>query len=239
MKKNNKFHILIPVYNENDVIVEVINKILTNVNFNYEIIICYDFDEDKTLSIIEKNFRNNQKIKFVKNISTGFNSAIITGIKKSDAEAVLIYMADDEVNYKLINKIFEKFEEGYQVVCPSRFIPKGEMKGVPFLKGFLTKFASFIIFNYSSFPIKDATNSFRLFSKDLLNKISFESSKGFTLSFEITAKAHRLNCSMIEVPHIWLERTKGKSRFKLIYFIPFYLKWFFYIFKTSIFKMNK
>ena len=240
MNKNIKFNILIPVFNENDSIVYTIQNIFKNVNYSFEIIICYDFDEDKTLGIIKKNFQNNSKIKFVKNLSKGFNSAIITGIRKSsNAEAVLIYMADDQVNSKIINNIFKKYEEGYHVVCPSRFVKDGGMEGVPFLKGLLTKFASILLFNFSSFPIKDATNSFRLFSQELLGKITFESTKGFTLSFEITAKAHRLNYKMIEIPHIWIERTKGKSRFKLFYFIPFYLKWFFYILKTSIFKLQK
>lgn len=239
MKKDNKFHILIPVFNENETIVDTVRNIFLNVKYNFELLICYDFEEDKTLNILKKYFENNSKIKYVKNKSRGFNSALITGIKNSDADAVLIYMADDHNNFNLINKIFEKYNEGFHVVCPSRFVKSGEMKGVPFLKGFLTKLASKIIFNFTSFPIKDATNSFRLFSAELLKKITFESNKGFTLSFEITAKAHRLNYKMIEIPTTWIERTKGKSRFKLLTFMPMYIRWLLYIFKTSIFSMNK
>ncbi len=239
MKKNNKFHILIPIYNESVTIVETIKNILLNVNYDFEILICYDFDEDKTLGILEENFYNNNKIKYIKNKHSGFNSALITGIENSDADAILIYMADDQNNFELINKIFEKYEEGYHLVCPSRFIKNGNMINVPFIKGILTKFASFLIYNFSTFPIKDVTNSFRLFSKELLNKLEFESTKGFTLSFEVTAKAHRLKYKMIEIPHIWIERSKGTSKFKLISFIPYYLKWMIYIFITSIFNKNK
>ena len=54
---------------------------------------------------IEKANANNSKIKYVKNKSRGFNSALITGIKSSDADALLIYMADDHNNFNLINKI--------------------------------------------------------------------------------------------------------------------------------------
>ena len=148
-------------------------------------------------------------------------------------------MADDHNNSKLINKIFEKFNEGYHVVCPSRFIQGGNMIGVPFPKGALTKLASLIISNFSTFPIKDATNSFRLFSIKLLSQLVFESNKGFTLSFEITAKAHRLNYAMAEIPTVCIERTKGTSRFKLLTFIPLYLKWFFYVFQTALIKKSK
>ena len=44
---------------------------------------------------------------------------------------------------------------------------------------------------------------------------------------ELTAKAHRLNMKMMEIPSTWLEREKGQSRFNLILFILPYLKWFF------------
>ena len=239
MKKNNKFHILIPVFNENETIVETVKNIFQNVSHNYEILICYDFDEDNTLDILKKNFRDNSKIRYIKNKSRGFNLALITGIENSDADAILIYMADDHNNSKLIDKIFEKYNEGYHVVCPSRFIQGGNMIGVPFPKNVITKLASLIIFNFSTFPIKDATNSFRLFSRKLLNQLIFESNKGFTLSFEITAKAHRLKYEMVEIPTVCIERTKGTSRFKLLTFIPLYLKWLFYIFKTTLIKKSK
>ena len=62
--------------------------------------------------------------------------------------------------------------------------------------------------------------------------------KGFTLSLELAAKAHRLNYKMLEIPTVWMERDKGKSRFKLVAFILPYAKWFFYIIKTSIFNKN-
>ena len=66
-----------------------------------------------------------------------------------------------------------------------------------------------------------------MFSKELIDKIKIESKKGFTLSLELTAKAHRLGYKITEIPTIWIEREKGTSRFKLISFILSYTKWFF------------
>ena len=80
---NKKLDILIPVYKENNVIVKTIKQILDNVKCNYEIFICYDYDEDPTLDIIDKNFHKNSKIYFTKNFSRGFNQALISGIKKN------------------------------------------------------------------------------------------------------------------------------------------------------------
>ena len=52
-------------------------------------------------------------------------------------------MADDHTNHESINLCFEKYKEGYEVVCPSRFVKEGKMSGNPFLKGILTRFVSF------------------------------------------------------------------------------------------------
>ena len=238
MKEANEIDILIPVFNENETIIKTLKNIITTVKYNYNIFICYDYDEDPTLKIIKENFHDNSKIVFIKNFSKGFNSALISGYKRSTAKAVLFYMADDHINHNTINLCYEKFKEGYQVICPSRLMKGGKMVGNPFLKSLLTRLASFFLFYFTSFPIKDSTNSFRLFSRDLLDKIKIESDKGFTLSLELTAKAHRLKYKIIEIPVSWIEREKGKSRFKLFSFIIPYTKWLFYIINTSIFYRN-
>ena len=87
--------------------------------------------------------------------------------------------------------------------------------------------------------VKDSTNSFKLFSMKLIDSIQIESQKGFTLCLELTAKAHRLGYKITEVPMIWQERDKGQSKFKLFSFVISYLRWFFYIIETSIFKKNE
>ena len=238
MKEKSELNILIPVFNEDKTIIKTIKNILSVVKCNYKILVCYDYDEDPSLKIIKENFPNNFRIIFVKNFSQGFNNALISGFKSSTAEAVLVFMADDHINHNIINLCYEKFTEGYQVVCPSRFIKGGKMTGNPFLKGIITKLVSFFLFYFTSFPIKDSTNSFRLFSKELINKVKIESNKGFTLSLELTAKAHRLGYKITEIPTIWVERDKGKSRFKLFSFILPYAKWLYYIVKTSMFYKN-
>jgi glycosyltransferase involved in cell wall biosynthesis len=238
MKEKNELDILIPVFNESENIVETLKNILSSVECNYRILICYDYNEDPTLNIVKKNFPQNSQIVFIKNFSTGFNNALISGFKNSSAKAILVFMADDHTNHVMINTCYLKFKEGYHVVCPSRFIKGGKMIGNPLLKSLLTKMASFFLFNFTTFPIKDPTNSFRLFSRELVNKVKIESDKGFTLSLELTAKAHRLGYKIIEIPATWIERDTGKSRFKLFTFILPYTKWLFYIIKTSVFYRN-
>lgn len=238
MKEKNELDILIPVFNENETIVKTLKNILIFVKCNYKVLICYDYDDDPTLKIIKKKFPNESKIIFVKNFSQGFNNALISGFKKATGEAVIFFMADDHINHNVIDLCYEKFKEGYQIICPSRFISGGKMIGNPFLKATLTRIASFFLFYFTTFPVKDSTNSFRLFPRELIDKVEVESNKGFTLSLELTAKAHRLGYKIVELPTTWIERNKGKSRFKLFTFIMPYTKWLLYIINTSIFYRN-
>ncbi len=238
MKEKNELDILIPVFNENETIVKTLKNILIFVKCNYKVLICYDYDDDPTLKIIKKKFPNEPKIIFVKNFSQGFNNALISGFKKATGEAVIFFMADDHINHNVIDLCYEKFKEGYQIICPSRFISGGKMIGNPFLKATLTRIASFFLFYFTTFPVKDSTNSFRLFPRELIDKVEVESNKGFTLSLELTAKAHRLGYKIVELPTTWIERNKGKSRFKLFTFIMPYTKWLLYIINTSIFYRN-
>ena len=77
----------------------------------------------------------------------------------------IVYPADDFLNISLINKMYEEFKLGADLVVASRFIKGGSMKGCPLLKSILVRAASFSLFYLSTIPVRDASNGFRLFSK--------------------------------------------------------------------------
>ena len=168
----------------------------------------------------------------LKNKYEGFNGAIKTGFENIQSKATLLYPADDHKNFNLISKMFNKFNEGYDIVCASRFIDGGSYEGAPLIKRLIVKFVSFTLTNFTSLPTKDATNGFRLFSKSIVEKFPIESKKGFTFSIELLAKAHRNNYKITELPERWPVRTSGKSKFSY-YTIPFYFKWYLYILMSA------
>ena len=55
MKEKSDIDILIPVFNEDEIIVKTIKNIQSAIKYNYKILICYDYDEDPTLKIIKEN----------------------------------------------------------------------------------------------------------------------------------------------------------------------------------------
>ena len=132
MKEN--FDIIIPVYNEGENIVSTINSLIKNVKYKINIFIIYDNDNDSTLPIIKDSFGLNIDIKGIKIELLGAHGAVITGFRYSNSIAALILPADDDYNSKNINLYFQKILEGYDMVCPSRFVKGGCMVGAPLFK---------------------------------------------------------------------------------------------------------
>ena len=223
--------IIVPVFREEGNISKTLHEISKISEINYRILVIYDFDEDPTLNVIDHRF-NKSEVICLKNKYEGLNGAIKTGFENIQSKATLLYPADDHKNFNLISKMFNKFNEGYDIVCASRFIDGGSYEGAPLIKRLIVKFVSFTLTNFTSLPTKDATNGFRLFSKSIVEKFPIESKKGFTFSIELLAKAHRNNYKITELPEKWPVRTSGKSKFSY-YTIPFYFKWYLYILMSA------
>ena len=223
--------IIVPVFREEGNISKTLQEISKISEINYRILVIYDFDEDPTLNEINQRF-NKSEVICLKNKYEGFNGAIKTGFENIQSKATLLYPADDHKNFNLISKMFNKFNEGYDIVCASRFIDGGSYEGAPLIKRLIVKLVSFTLTNFTSLPTKDATNGFRLFSKSIVEKFPIESKKGFTFSIELLAKAHRNNYKITELPEKWPVRTSGESKFSY-YTIPFYLKWYLYILMST------
>jgi hypothetical protein len=109
----------------------------------------------------------------------------------------------------------------------------GAMIGCPWLKGMLVRTANFTLHHFARLPTTDASNGFRLFSRRVIEQIPVESDQGFCYSIELLVKAHRLGWPIAEVPVRWLERRHGQSRFRVIKWLPAYLRWYAYAFATT------
>lgn len=233
MRKYN-FDIIIPIYNEGHSIIkllEIIKFKLKKDKFN--IILCYDSKKDNIFNYIREIKKLKIPIFFSKNLSTGPCSAVISGLKKSKSSCKIVYPADDFVNIELISKMYKlKSLNKSDIVVASRFIKGGSMKGCPLVKSIIVRLASWSLYTFSSIPVRDASNGFRLFSTNLLKKVKLESKLGFAYSLELLVKCERLGLKIDEVPAKWEERTEGKSNFKIFKWLKQYLKWYFYGLET-------
>jgi|ETNmetMinimDraft_33_1059910.scaffolds.fasta_scaffold01675_9 glycosyltransferase involved in cell wall biosynthesis len=226
--------IVIPAYNEGKNIVQVLEALLQSVQTPFRILICYDHETDTTLKALQR-YRDNPpfEIQFVKNSGDGPHGAVVSGFRCSTAESVLVMPADDTYNAGIIDQMVLKLQKGCDIVAASRFMPGGCMHGAPWLKAFLVRMAAFTLYHAVHLPTRDATNGFRLFSRRVLEEVEIESSQGFAYSLELLVKCHRMGWRIGEIPALWFERAGRKSRFRVIRWLPEYLRWYFYAFATS------
>ena len=231
--------IIIPVYNEGEKILKLLNELNNCVKTNFKVLICYDLENDDLFNFKNEFEKFNFDINLIKNPSSGPLSAIKQGFSLGNSDAVIVYPADDFLNYKLLDEMYQKYLDGNDIVVASRFMKGGSMKNCPLLKSILVRTASFTLYFLSSIPVRDASNGFRLFSRKLLNEVQIESKIGFAYSLELLVKCHRLRKKITEVPALWEERSEGESRFKLFKWIPQYLKWYLYGLGTTWLKRKK
>ena len=228
MKTNQQgFDIIIPVYNEGDNIVKLIKYLLNSSKNISNIYICFDFDNDSSVIAIKNSqYAYDKNIILLKNLHSGPCEAVKSGFYHSKSKVVVMYPADDFQNGLLLDKMYEYFLNGYDVICPSRFMKGGIMKNCPLLKSILVRIVSFTLYYFARIKTKDPTNGFRMFSRKLLNNVSIKSNEGFAYSIELLVKAKHLNLNIIEVPSIWIEREDRKSSFKIIKWSKSYIKWY-------------
>lgn len=228
--------IIIPVYHEEENIEQVIKKISQNVKIQHEIIVVYDTKDDPTYNVIKKISGKNKNVKAILNNSgngQGVINAIKTGLKSAQGKGIVITMADLSDDISQIDTMFLHIKNGYDIVAASRYMPGGEKIGGPFFKTFLSKFAGVTLYYIFKIPTHDATNAFKMYNRDIFKKIKIESTGGFEYSLEITLKAFRKGYKIIEIPTVWHDRETGKSNFKLLLWLPKYLKTYFLILKNN------
>ena len=223
-----KLDIIIPVNNEDENIVRLLKYLEDEIVCNFRVLICYDSESDKTLKYVKNNNVINKEILLIKNPKQGPNSAIIEGINSSIAEIILIYMADDFENVKIINNMINLIERGNDLIIASRFIPGGNMLGAKKIKKMITVIGSYLIYHFARIPFKDCTNAFKMFSASVKDKIKFDSTTGFTFALELVVKSYFLSLKIVEIPSTWIEVKNRKSNFKVLKWIPYYIYWLFY-----------
>lgn len=225
--------IVIPVYNEGSNIIPVLDAFRREVKTPFRVLICYDFAEDNTLPAIADYPKDGMDIALVKNPERGPHAAVRAGLAASTAPAVLVYMADDDYNADVIDRMVAKMNAGSDVVAASRFVKGGCFVGCHWLKKLITVTGSLALHHIGGIPVHDGTNAFRMFSRRLLDTVELESRLGFTFAIELMAKAVRLGWKVDEEAARWYERADKPSRFRVMAWLPAYLFWLRYSVETA------
>jgi glycosyltransferase involved in cell wall biosynthesis len=223
--------IVVPVFNE----AENIGRFCANAREYLgpadEVLFCYDFEADTTLPAFEAlpESQRPANVRFVRNdLGRGVRYAIEAGMRAARAPVVIVTMADLSDDLACVGEMVRRIDQGADVVCPSRYMRGGKQIGGPWLKRVLSRTAGVSLYWLAGITTHDPTNSFKAYRKSFLDKTPIESSAGFCLALELTAKAHFAGGRVEELPTVWRDRAAGESRFRVVAWMPHYLRWYFW-----------
>jgi dolichol-phosphate mannosyltransferase len=221
--------LIVPVYNEAANLPSLIAEVERHVPQPFTLYVIYDFDEDTTVPVAKALAVERPWLRLLKNdLGRGVVYAIKKGFQVVTSGPAFVVMADLSDDLSIVPKMLALYAEGNGVVCASRYMRGGQQIGGPFVKRTMSRVAGLSLWYVVGFPTHDATNNFRLYDAALVNRFGIESTGGFELALELTAKAFRRRVKIAETPTTWRDRTAGESRFRLTKWLPKYLYWYGY-----------
>jgi glycosyltransferase involved in cell wall biosynthesis len=191
--------IIIPVYNEQETLIPLLNKVKSVKLFGLkkEIIIVNDGSVDKTLEILKKIKLPNGKI-FHHEKNQGKGAALRTAIPHTTGEFVIIQDADLEYDPKDYEKILDPLLKGEaDVVYGSRFL--GMHRAFLYWHLVGNKFLTWVTNILYDTTLTDMETCYKAFKGDIIRQIPLRSNR-FEIEPEMTAKVLKRGFKLYEVP---------------------------------------
>ena len=204
-----KLSVIIPVYNEKETILKILNKV-QKVPIEKEIIIIDDGSNDGTTEIL-KNIKDKNIKTIFKKVNEGKGSAIREGLKYVSGNVIVIQDADLEYDPNDWLKMLKVMEEkNADIVFGSRVLGKCKKSSFAFYYG--GKFITFLTNILYGTKLTDVPTCYKMFKKDVIKKINLKC-KRFEFCQEFTVKVRKLGYRIYEVPISYNPRSirEGKK----------------------------
>ena len=227
--------VVVPVYNEGDLVIPMLTRILDAVTMPCEVLAVFDSSDDTTRPHLEELSASDPRlVPTLNGVGPGPAQALRHGFQQAKAPVVVVTMADGSDDPEQIEPLVQLVERGVVIAAASRYITGGQQIGGPWIKRFLSRLAGKSLYTFARVGTHDATNSFKGYNAGFVDRVGIESTRGFEIGIELVAKARRHREPVAELPTIWLERLVGESNFKLRAWVPQYLRWYRYAFGPPI-----
>jgi dolichol-phosphate mannosyltransferase len=203
--------VIIPVYNEENHIREVLHRVLS-VPIRKEIIIVDDGSTDNRVSLIEQECRGTDVMIKVHQamVNMGKGTAIRIGLKYASGDVILIQDADLEYDPADYPKLIEPIASGSaDAVFGNRFArPISGMAMRYWIANRVLAWAATLLFGRK---ITDEATAYKVFRREVILSLDLHSSR-FEFCPEVTAKLLRSGYRIAEVPISYLPRTVAQGK---------------------------
>ena len=170
-KDNPLLSVVVPVYNEQEVIGETVKRlvgVLDGMSVDYEVVFVNDGSRDGTLSVLRPLCEADARLKLV-NFSRNFGHqiAITAGMDMTRGDAVVVIDADLQDPPEVIPGMFEVWKQGYEVVYGKRVSREGET----FFKKFTARVFYRFMARMTEVDMPVDTGDFRLIDRRVVDAL--------------------------------------------------------------------
>lgn len=208
-----KLSIIMPVYNEEKTIEEIVERVVAVElgKVEKEIVIVDDKSTDGTKKILEKIKKKHLKFKiFYHQQNKGKGAAVRTGLKHATGDYILIQDTDLEYDPQDIPRLLKPIEEGKaEVVYGSRFT--GEHRNMFFWHMMGNKFLSFLTNIFYNTTLSDMEVGYKLFPRKILKGVLLKEN-GWGWDPEITSIILKKKIRIYEVPISYAGREFNEGK---------------------------
>lgn len=211
--------VIVPTYNE----IENLKHIYARITTAYkalDILIIDDGSPDGTGFLADKLAVKDKRVKVLhRSGKLGLGSAVIEGFRYAlshDYKLIITIDADLSHDPSNIPKMISLMGK-YDLIIGSRYVRDGGMVNWSIGRLLVSMFANYMLKKILGLVQKDCSGGFKCFTSDLLRKINIDRiiSKGYVFYVEILYRAVRVDARILELPIIFTNRDKGKSKLGL------------------------
>lgn len=206
-----KLSVLIPCYNEVELVEQLLNAVRNSPYEPKEIIVVDDGSSDGTREILQQNSDKIDQLIFHSH-NQGKGAALSTAIQAATGDILIIQDADleyDPNEYLLM--ISPILENKADVVYGSRFLTSHPRRVVYFWHMVGNRFLTLLSNIFTNITLTDMETCYKAFRKEIIKNIQIQE-KRFGVEPELTAKVSKLNCRIYEVGISYYGRTYKEGK---------------------------
>jgi len=213
-----KILVIIPTYNEQKNIINLINK-LDSLILDLDILVVDDSKDNTSDLVKEKQLKQLNLFLIKRKDKSGRGSAVLDGFKyglQKDYQYFVEMDADfshepDELPTML------KLAQNYGLVIGSRYLKESKIINWPIRRRIFSKLANIYANLILKIGIKDYTNGYRVYKREAIAKLELNKIKavGYIALSEIAYQLFKKEIKIIENKSIFINRKRGSSNFSL------------------------
>jgi len=226
LNTNFKICFVLPTYNEEENIENIIKQILEQEvhqnSHTFSILVVDDNSSDDTQSIVKRLISINQNIHLISGQKKGLGDAYKRGFAFAldDLNADLIFQMDSDGQHdpSLIPTFISSIEEGKDVIIGSRFADGGTTPDFSFSRLFMSKVGNLLVRYVGGITqVRDCTSGYRAIRASYLKELDFSylSTRGYSFQSSLICDLAWRGADIVEIPIEFSSRKGGDSKLAL------------------------